>query len=81
MCSFKYAKITSLRSIANLNIIIKNIIYNINYTCKLPEMKNIFISFCFIAAIRAFTLTSEDCQNVGDNCPVWNGWSPKCHVS
>mgnify|MGYP006995470611 CR=1 FL=1 len=24
---------------------------------------------------------TEPCNYVGDNCPVWNGWSPKCHVS
>lgn len=38
-------------------------------------------------SILAFFATSdiiqdtEPCNYVGDNCPVWNGWSPKCHVS
>lgn len=23
---------------------------------------------------------TEDCHMVGDGCPVWNDWYPKCHV-
>ncbi len=36
-------------------------------------------AFCFF--VKEGVSDTETCNYVGDNCPVWNGWSPKCHVS
>lgn len=40
------------------------------------------IGILLILNASCFTFEdTETCNYVGDGCPVWNGWSPKCHVS